>query len=192
MKIIDAILVAVLLSSQAHATPYARLMDPAHVHQSAAVLIDPNGAQPTVAVMDVCTVTHSTADGSIIPMAWRSIIPPENLCLLGIGGGGSAGWRGGRLRGSAVVDINTSVNIAPQIGALMFAGINNTSPVLFQAVKAAMLNTNGNGVRIGGGLAGNAIKDGVFQSVKEALPGRGVLDIFKQASRVNVGYSWVW
>lgn len=171
---------------------YFRLMDPNHVHQSAAVLVDPNGNQPNVAVTDIAIFTHSTEDGSIIPASWQAYVPPENWSPLELGGGGSAKVYAGHLSGSAVLHIGSSVNLAPQLGALFLAKVDKTSAPALQAVKNAMLGVGGSGVRLGGGLGGTVVKDGVFQSVKEAFPGQGVVDIVKKSGRLTVGYSWVW
>lgn len=191
-NVILPIVALIALASHALATPYARLFNPKNVHQSAALLIDPNGHAPNSGVTDVCLVTHSTEDGSIIPRALQSIIPPENLCLFEMGAGGSARVYGGRLTGNAIAHVGSSVNIAPQLGSLILAKVDTGSAPLLQSVKAAMLNVGGNGVRLGWGLGLNVISDGVFQSGKESLPGRGVLDIVNRAQRLSVGWAWVW
>ncbi len=184
MKLLIA-LFAVSLSVPSHAAPYFRLMDPSHIHQSAALLLDPNGVQPSVAVTDIAIITHSTADGSIMPVSCRATLcPPEDWVPLEIGGGGSLH--------AAVLHIGASVNVAPQLGALAFKSVSTSSPGWLQSVKAAALGQNGNGFRLGGGLLGNIVKDGVVQSAKETFPGQGVLDIIKQSGRISVGYSWVY
>lgn len=180
------------LAGQAGATSYVRLMSASAIHQSARMLFDPNGIQPNVGVTDIAILTHSTADGSIIPKSWQSWCPPENWVPLEIGAGGNVGFTGGRLTGNAVIDAGTSLNIAPQIGSLAFNQVGDRSPPWLQAFKTAFLGYNGSGVSIGGGLAGNIVSNGIFQSAKEALPGRGFLDITKRASRVSLGYSWLW
>lgn len=183
----------VCFGSTAVASPYLRLMSASQgIHQSASVAIDPNGVAPTVALTDICAITHSTVDGSIIPASWQAYVPPENLCALSFGGGGKASFSGGRLTGDAVINTGASVNLAPQIGALALRGIDSSSNPIAQAVKAAFLNVNGQGVRAGGGFNGNLVKDGVFQSAKEAFPGRGPFDIAKRAVRITVGFQWVW
>ena len=190
----NSILVTLLIISSlaASANPYVRLMDTKDIHQSAGLLIDPNGHSPNAMVTDVCTVTHSTSDGSIVTLSWQGLIPPENLCLLEFGAGGSSRIYGGRLTGNALVHAGTSVNFAPQLGALLLMKVDENSSPALRAVKDAMLNVGGNGVRLGWGISGRLINDGVFQSFKEALPGRGIGDIINKNQKLEVGYSWGW
>ena len=180
------------LAVPSFAAPYARPIDFSHVQQSAALDIDPNGVAPSVIMTDFALLTHSNADGSIIPKAWQSWCPPENWAILEIGFGGSAHVSGLKLAGNAIVHVGSSLNVAPQLGALILAKVDATSPTALQAVKAAMLGINGGGVRIGYGLDGDFMYDGKLQSMKEAFPGQGALDILKKASRVTVGYAWTW
>lgn len=171
-----------LVTPAANAASYFRFIDVNHVQQSAAFLFDPNGISGSVGVTNIALITHSTTDGTIVPLALQPYLPPENWAPIEIGGGGS-------FRADAVIDAGTSVNLAPQLGALVFARVDTSSPAWLQAAKAAAGN---GGFRIGWAMAGNIVKGGIFQSAKEAFPGQGPLDVLKKGSRLMVGYSWTW
>lgn len=185
MKNIVLLVLAMFAPSSLWASPYFRRISADNIQQSAGFLYDPRGIESTVGVSEVALITHSTRDGSLIPREWWSWIPPEDWSPLAIGGGGS-------LEGNAVIDASASVNLAPQIGALLLKGVTSTSPRWLQVTKGALLGSSVGKVRIGWAAAGNVVRDGVFQSFKEAFPGRGPIGILREASRIEVGYCWTW
>lgn len=165
--------------------PYFRPLDPSHIQQSAGMLYDPSGVNNSAGITDIALITHSMKDGSIIPESWQGLLPPENWSPLSVGFGGS-------LSGDAIVGLGASVNVAPQLGALLLRGVNESSPVWALAIKNAFLGKGNGSVRIGWAEVGTLVKAGVFQSAKEALPGQGPLDILRRAGRVEVGWAWSW
>jgi len=171
---------------------YFHLMKASAIHQSASISIDPNGVEPTVGVTDIAIITHSTADGTIIPARWQSWLPPEDWAPLTLGGGGNPAIQNGKLAGTSVITTGMSVNIAPQIGAFAFKNVGSGSALWLQALKAAFLGYNGSGVRMGGGFAGDVARNGVIQSPKEMFPGQGLGDVLKKATRATIGFAWVW
>lgn len=177
---------AAFLCSDPAKTCYFRPIDFGNIHQSASSLIDPHDPGATTAlVTDIAVFTHDTKDGSIIPEGARGFLPPEDWAFA-VGGGGS-------LQKDFIVDANFTVNVAPQVGAAVFAKVGSGSPPWLQGTKALFLGTSQYGqVRLGWALAGNIVKGGVFQSACEAFPGAGILDIFNRGSRAVVGYSWEW
>src|SRR5579863_2153958 len=85
--------------SGAKASPYYRLIGPGNIQQSASVAIGATAAP--AGVTDIGILTHSTADGSIMPQFCRSTwCPPENNAFT-IGGGGNPKIVGGKLTGTA-------------------------------------------------------------------------------------------
>ncbi len=180
------ILTLVLLFAAARSeAAYFRLLDPRHIQQSAAMLYDPAGLDNSMGVTDIAIITHSTLDGSIVPERLQGYLPPEDWSPLALGFGGS-------LRGDAVVSAGASVNIAPQIGAMLLKAVDSNSPQWAQVIKGAFLGSGNGKLRIGWAEMGTAVKAGVFQSAKEAFPGRGALDILHRAGRIEVGWAWTY
>ena len=168
---------------------YFRLLDPHHLVVSLGTLYDLHGVAPLTYITDVALITHSTADGSIIPAAWQRLgIQAEDWVPLQVGAGGSAKVSGGHLSGNALVAFGTAGNVCPLVLGWAVNNIGASAPLGFQIAKAAI---TGDGstypkVRLGYVFQGQAIKDGVFQSVKEAFPGRGALGILNQAGRFEM------
>lgn len=173
----------ICLGTQAQASPYFRLIDPSHPHFGAGFLISPKDPTNTAGITDLAIITHSTADGTIIPATWQTIIPPESWVPFQIGFGGS-------FKGEAVVAPGTSANIAPIIASLTLRGVDQNSAGWARAVKTALMGTSGGGVRLGGSLAGVMVREGHFQSFKAAFPGQGFAEIVSNSARIDVGYAW--
>lgn len=183
MKIIFRIAFVLVFVAPSYAGSYFRLIDPAHPQIGAGLLISPKAPLETVAVTDLALITHSTADGTIIPESWRSVLPPESWVPLQVGFGGS-------FAGEATIAPGTSANLSPVIAAMLLRGVDSNSSGWAKALKTA-LSGNGQGqIRLGGALAGVVVRQGAFQSAKAAFPGQGALDIIGRAARVNVGYAW--
>lgn len=176
-------LALLMVASSSYAGPYFRLIDPAHPQVGAGFLISPKNPLDTTAVSDVALVTHSVADGTIIPESWRGIFPPVAWTPLQVGFGGS-------LRGDATIAPGTSANIAPAVASLLMRGVDENSSGAARAVKAALTGSGPGQIRLGGALACTLTKGGAFQSAKDACPGQGPLEIIGNAARVSVGYAW--
>lgn len=181
MKLLIAIALLVLPSITI-ASPYLRLFDPAHPQVGAGLLISPKTPSRTLAVTDIALVTHSTADGTIIPESWQPFLPPMAWGLqLGVGGS---------FTGEATIAPGLSANLAPALAALALSKVDGQSAAWAQALKTALSGSSQGQLRIGGALAGIVAKEGHFQSAKAAFPGRGVGEILGNAARVDVGYAW--
>lgn len=168
---------------------YFRWLDPHHLLVSAGTLYDLSGVEPVSYVTEVALVTHSTTDGSIIPPALqRAGILAEDWTPVQVGFGGSAKVVGGRLTGNALTTFGTAGNVCPWVFGWAVSHIDASSPPALQIVKAAVVGdgTSSPKLRLGYDLEAHAISGGTFQSAKEALPGRGVLDIARRASRFEV------
>lgn len=171
---------------------YFRFMDPHHLQLSAGTLYDLHGVAPLTYVTEVAIVTHSTADGSILsPKLQKLGISAEDWTPFQVGAGGSAKIVGGRLKGGAVVAFGTSGNACPLVLGWAVSNVGPGAPLAMQIAKAAILGdgTDYAKLRIGYVFQGTAIADGVFQSAKEAFPGRGVLDIANRSGRLELSVS---
>lgn len=179
------LLTAVLLLSATivNAGPYFRPLDPHHLQYGAGFLVSPKNPLDTTAMMDLALITHSTADGTIVPDNWQSFIPPESWVPLQAGFGGS-------FQGAATVSLGASTNMAPIMAATLFRAVDKNSSQFAQATKTALAGSPKGGFRLGLALAGLATKDGHFQSLNEMFPGRGFAAIIGNAYRVSVGYAW--
>jgi hypothetical protein len=170
-------------ASVASAAPYFRLLDPAHPQVGASFLISPKSPGATIGVTDVALVTHSPADGTVIPDAWRPYVPPVAWTPLQLGAGGS-------LRGDAIVAPGTSANLAPAVAALLLRGVGASSSGWAQALQAALTGTGPGQIRLGVAFAGLAVRNGTIQSAKEAFPGRGLGEIVGNSARLDCGAAW--
>lgn len=178
-------------SGGAWANPYLRLFDTHAIQQSVSLDIDPTGRKSNSVLTDIAVVTHSTADGTIMPAFCRSSwCPPEDHAFT-LGGGGNVGFTNGKLQGNSVISVGWTANVAPQLLGWAVMGIGNSSAPWLQAVKSQILSSNGNGIRLGGGLDGNLVNNGTF-IWKQILPGQGLGEIIKNAWRIKIGYRWVW
>jgi hypothetical protein len=108
MKKLLAILM--LAAAQAGATPYFRLIKPGNIQPSVGALYTVSDLKKTNTVTDIAIITHSTADGSLIPVAWQKWVAPEAWTPLQIGGGYGAG--------NAVLNFGCSTNVLPELSLL--------------------------------------------------------------------------
>jgi len=115
----------------AQASPYFRPLDISHPQVSAGAIFSAQGIQQSVGVTDLALITHSTADGSIIPASLQKWIAPEDWVPLQIGAGGS-------FSGSAIINVGASVNVAPQIASLAIEGLGKSSSATAKALEAAL------------------------------------------------------
>lgn len=114
------LLFAVFISVPCYSSPYFRLVGPQNYNIDAGdVWGFSNGNQ--YGVSDLALVTHSTKDGSIIPQSWQKYIVPEDWVPLQVGGGGS-------FTGNAVINVGSSVNLAPQVFTPLFDAVGSSSP----------------------------------------------------------------
>lgn len=171
------------LPSLSFASPYFRLLDLSHPQVGAGFLIAPKDPLSSIAVTELALLTHSAADGSIVPASWQSVLPPESWVPLQAGFGGS-------FNGELTLEAGSSANIAPVVGSLLLRGVDQNSSGWAAAIKSALVGSPDGGIRLGGALAGITVKNGVFQSAKEAFPGQGFLEIVSNAARVDFGYAW--
>ena len=162
---------------------YLRLMDIGNPIIGAGFLVSPKELDKTYGVSDVALVTHSTADGTLLPSFIQPYLPPMAWVPLHAGFGGS-------FRKEIIFDLGTSMNISPALAATIMRGIGTSSQPWLRAVKKAFECSGDVSVRIGGSLAGHLIKNGVFQSGKEMFPGRGIGEILGNASMLNFGMAW--
>lgn len=167
------------------ASPYIRFMDgdPAHPSISTDFNIAPKNLKDTTGVLDIAILTHANRDGSIIPVSWRSWLPPESWVPFQLGFGGS-------IRGNAVISPGTSANISPIIAQDLLGWVGNSSSSWLQAVKAGLAGSGAAQVHLGVSLQGQIVNGGTWQSAKEAFPGRGIGEIIGNAARVNAGLAW--
>lgn len=181
------ILIAILLlglNSSSYAG-YFRLMDISNVQQSASVLFDYHNLSNSGGMTDFALITHSTADGTIVPAGWQQYLPPEDWSPLAIGIGGS-------VHGNLALDGNMSFNLAPQLANAILGNVNSSSSVWLQALKSAMAGQGSGKLRFGWAEVGNVIQDGKLQPLSDAYPGHGPFPILGNAGRIEIGYSWAW
>lgn len=181
IKIIALLLLG--LPQVAHAVPYFKFIDPNHPQMSAGFLISPKAPLDTVGVIDLALVTHKAGDGSIIPLSWQSIIPPESWVPVQIGVGGS-------FRDELTIAPGTSANVAPIIAANLMRSVDANGSGFASALKLALQGSAQGQIRIGGALAGKVVKNGQWQSAKEAFPGQGIGEIIGNAARIDFGFGW--
>lgn len=166
---------------------YLRFMDPHHIQQSASMLYSPSNRFPAAGVTDVCAVTHSTADGSIIPKNLWSWLPPEDWCALEVGAGGQ--WNP-REHGNAIVDAGLSANVAPQLLGWTAIAVTSSSPQWLQVYKSAITSSGGNvHLRLGVGEEAHMINGGLI-AVNQMLPGSGLGDILNKNLVLKAGVAW--
>lgn len=165
---------------------YFRGFDPNNIHQSAGFLLDTHAnGDPVAGVTDIALITHSTADGSIIPVTLQKWLPPENWSPLSVGAGAN-------FKVDGVIDLGSSINVAPQIGALFLAAVDSSSAPWLQAVKGSLLGNLPLQTRIGYAEVLRVARAGTILPPDQMLPGRGLGDILNRAGRVNLGVAWVW
>lgn len=158
----------------------------APIKQSVSTLLDPNQVKENVAVTDIALITHSSTAGTIMPSFCRDTwCPPESWSPLAIGGGADAS-------GNKVINIDSTVNLSPQLAALILLKVTSSSPAWLRVIKDSMMGNSPVNLRIGWGELGYATKNGVFQSAKEAFPGAGAVEILKNAGRIDVGLAWTY
>jgi hypothetical protein len=169
---------------------YLRFIDFGHVEQSVAALYSPSNRFPTAGVTDVCGVTHSTDDGSIIPQSLWKWLPPENFCAFEVGAGGQ--WNP-QDHGNAVVDAGASVNVAPQVLGWTTAAITPSSPAWMQVYKGAVTSQAGSAVnlRLGVGEEAHVVNGGLI-ATNQMLPGSGIGDILNKNLVLKAGVAWKW
>jgi len=124
-------LLALGLAKMGHASPYLRPIDISHPQVSAGAIFSASGIKQSVGVTDLALITHSTADGSIIPASLQKWIAPEDWVPLQLGAGGS-------FSGSAIVNVGSSVNIAPQIAALAIKALGKSSSPSAKSLQAVL------------------------------------------------------
>lgn len=186
------------LSPKADSHPYARVLGfGAPLWKSASFDIAPRKPLDTAALGSIGLITHSTADGSLCAkLNFGSWCVPESWVPLQVNFGGSFG-------ATAYLGFGSSLNLAPQFGALLLQGVTNQSSGWAQAVKSAFLADNpANGqVRLGVDFLGSIVQPydtsnpygpqgSRLVSLKEAYPGRGAMRILGNAARLNVGWAW--
>ena len=181
--IIAAILLSTLFVDMANASSYFKLLDPKHPIIGTGFNISPKNGLSTTETTDVALITHSTADGTIVPQSWQSWLPPESWVPLQVGIGGS-------LQGDFVVAPGMSVNISPIIAQNLLGWIGTSSNSFLQSLKVALSGSSQGQIRLGGTFLGTLVKGGTWQSPAQAFPGRGFLDIVGNAARLNFGVAW--
>lgn len=162
---------------------YLRPLDPSHLVIGGGFLLSPKALDKTYGVTDLALITHSPADGTLLPGFIQKYMPPVAWVPLHAGFGGS-------FRNEVIFDLGTSLNVSPAMAALLMKGIGTSSQPWLQAVKKAFECSGDVSIRIGGSLGGHLVKDGVFQSAKEFFPGQGVGEILGNASMLNFGVAW--
>jgi len=133
-KTISLVLVSLGLlecAAFSHASPYFRPIDISHPQVSAGAIFSASGIKQSVGVTDLALITHSTADGSIIPASLKKYLAPEDWVPLQIGAGGS-------FTGSAIVNVGASINIAPQIASLAISALGKSGSASAKALQTAL------------------------------------------------------
>lgn len=127
-NVLSALLLVAALSSSSYASllglyPYFRPLDPAHPHLSGGALVDPVTPGNTSLGTSLALITHSPADGCVLPS-----LVCESWSPLTVGFSANAG--------RALLSVGPSVNLAP----LVKAG-------LLQALNAVTLDENYRGLK---------------------------------------------
>ncbi|MFA5936698.1 MAG: hypothetical protein WC822_02355 [Candidatus Paceibacterota bacterium] len=165
-------LLAVLLfvPSLAVATPYFRLLDPAHPHVSAGIFLDPTSSVVDYGSM-IAIVTHSPADGTLIPSV------PMHWTPLAIGGGYG--------NGKGIIAFGPSFNAAPLVKAFILRGVSliteDDNYASFKELLAPKID-GGPDITVAYGYACviNAVEGGVFVPI----------DKYRAQSRFYAGAAW--
>ena len=180
---------AMAVPSVASANPYFRLLDTNHIQADALSLYRVSDFSFVGAVTDIAIITHSTADGTIMPKFLQDRgIAPEPWVPLQIGVGGSVT---GNLRGHIGSSFNVSQFAAQSI--IGFCGINPSG------TGKQVADFFGQGLNLGGSTLGFAagigidaqiISEGHFQSFRGMFPYRGLGANLYNNADYSLGLAW--
>ncbi len=138
---------------------------------------------------DVPLLTHSTADGTMVPEVLRKYVAPAAWVPLQVGFGGSMSNR-------AIIHVGTSYNASAQLAHAASAALKNrecpaTKSVL-SVIEKGMALPGGStvGFAAGAGLLPEIVKEGQFQSLAGMFPGEGLGEILKNVSGLSLALAW--
>lgn len=154
---------------------YFRFMngDPAHPQMSAGIQFSLNGLSQTAGITDVAIITHSTADGSILSDEMQKRIAPEDLVALQIGGGVT-------VNKTVIMNVGSSINLAPQVSALLLKGVDAANSPVLNGVKTALQAGGKASFAFGPSFAETIVRDGTMLPISRWV---GAVGIF-------VGAAW--
>ena len=195
MEMLALLLSAIMLASTAQAQLFApatkegvhyfRFMDIKRPQFSTLSLFNMSDFSPYGALADAALITHSTADGTLVPAKLQGILPPAAWVPLQVGIGGS-------LANRVILHFGTSYNV----GSALATSVIKVSGLSTSPTAVAIRNLLSQGLDIGSGelgffagvgFAGELVKDGHFQSVAGMFPGRGIGPILQGASKYSLG-----
>lgn len=130
--ILLAIYIASAICTQAKATPYFRLLDPAHPQVSAGVWSDPVHASPPVFGSAVAIITHKAGEGGAVIQSIQSDWSPLSI------GGGYGG-------GEAFIAMGASANLSPVVKAFMLRGLDLVAAGKYANVRQLLAPKPGDG-----------------------------------------------
>ena len=177
------------LPALASAGPYLRLIDIHHPQTDAMSLYKVEDRSFLAGVTDLALVTHSNADGSLVPQSLQKYVAPEPWVPLQVGVGGS-------VTGNAFIHLGTSYNVGSQLASsiikLTGSSGNPTAKAFGDFMGAGLALPGGGtlGFAAGVGLAAQLVQDGHFQSIPAMFPGRGPGPILVNASAYSIGLAW--
>jgi hypothetical protein len=187
-----SVLLFVLLAlapAVAEASPYLRPIDINHPQTGAVSLYRVRDRSFLAGVADLALVTHSNADGSLVPTPLQKYIAPEPWVPLQIGFGGS-------VTKNAYIHLGTSYNVGAQLASsiikLTGTSANPTARAVTDFLGDGLVLSGGStlGFAAGVGLAGQIVEDGHFQNVRAAFPGCGPGAILENAAAYSLGLAW--
>lgn len=136
--IFAAVLIMVGVSANAGILPdrikpnYFRFVGPGNYHVYDGALFSAKGLSGTQNATVLALVTHSPADGSLLPPAWTNAGYAETWAPLVIGGCYG--------NGQASLNPGTLINIGPQLQAALLNGMNYLAPDAFPNAKTFLIN----------------------------------------------------
>lgn len=170
----------ICLGSSVQASPYFRFVNWSHPILSAGILIDQNHPAHITGVTDVALITHSTADGTLIPLSWQGIVPPEDWVPLQFGGG----YGGGK----GIINTGTSLNMAPPLTAIL---LGHLKPSGFKDALMSGFSGSGNSIfAFGPSLVATPVVDGTLLPINQWIVGRGIGAILNNSLRWEVQGAW--
>jgi len=197
MKLLVALLIfaapasanTVIGFSGSEGTRYLRTLDIRHPQFAVVSLFNVRDRAVYGALTDVALLTHSTADGTLVPKALQGVLPPSAWVPLQAGIGGS-------LSNRVIIHLGTSYNV----GSTLASSIVTISGLSYNPTAQAIKKLMSDGLEIGKagdlgfyvgiGLAGELVSDGHFQSIKGMFPGEGFGDILQNASKYSIGLTF--
>lgn len=191
MKKMIIALALLLIGLNSSANPYFRPIDIHHTQTDAINLFKLSDGQYIGSVVDLALVTHSNADGSIIPQKLQDIgFLPEPWVPLQVGFGGN-------VHQNALIHLGASANVSAFVAGSIIKACGGISGPKAKAVADFMTTGLDLGAKYGIigfsagiGIAGNIVTDGHFQSLRAMFPKQGFGENLKNSSAYSLGLAW--